>query len=168
MVFCNEGMLNRYPQCDVVHLSRCGSDHVPIALYLEGEVAVQKNIRQRPFRFEAMWFSNKNCMEVIRNGWTNPGSSQAEEGVGGKLSRYATDLKDWESVDFGHMLTKLKKVRKKLEQLASEGMDGEKVKKSKKIRGGGKTADGERRSNVVSVCKSKRVHLWGSEHKNFS
>lgn len=72
--------------------------------------------------------ASEDSKEVIRNGWTNPGSSHAEEGICGKLARCAEDLKEWDSLAFGHVLTMLKKVRKRLKQLGSGGMRGDLVR----------------------------------------
>lgn len=86
LAFCNESFLERHPRVVVHHLPRCGSDHCPILVSLEGEKRKTKR-GPKPFRFEAMWLTDEHCLEVIQNGWQNPGSSHVEKGVKGKVAR---------------------------------------------------------------------------------
>lgn len=86
MVFCNEDMLDRFPQAEVVFLGRYNSNHVPVLLCLEGATEVSNRKRNKPFRFEVMWFANDDSMDVIRNGWQNPGPYSAKPGILGKVN----------------------------------------------------------------------------------
>lgn len=121
MVFCNEEMLSLFPSASVTHLERCASDHLPILLNLMGVSEVVEGRKEIPFWFEAVWLTNQDSLEVIRNGWCNPGSMTVELGIQGKLGRCAVDLKDCGQSHFDHVLTKLRKVREKLKKSSEEG-----------------------------------------------
>lgn len=92
LAFTNEDMLDRYPRIKLYHLERCNSDHVPIVLTLDKDDGDKGRPTERPFRFEAMWFSVEDSKEIIRNGCCYPGSAQAEIGICGKLAKCAEDL----------------------------------------------------------------------------
>lgn len=116
--FANESFLQMFPEIRANHMDRDGSNHSPIVFSCS---AVRFNKKEkkgpRPFRFESAWLDDAQCLEVIDNGWRNPGSGSAEAGIMGKISRCASDLKEWEWSHFGNITRDLSKARQKLVDL---------------------------------------------------
>jgi len=60
---CDSDWRLLFPRARVIHLSVHRSDHVPIMLDTEGEVASWP----KPFRFEAMWTLDETSQDVVEH-----------------------------------------------------------------------------------------------------
>ena len=67
-VFINPSWCLLYPEAQVVHLTRCHSDHCPILL----EMQLITNIgRKRPFRFQTCWLSKPSFPPIVSRAWSD-------------------------------------------------------------------------------------------------
>jgi hypothetical protein len=104
----------RYPLAELHHLSAASSDHSPIILLFDGE-KVQKQRRERIFRYEAMWESHESFDPFLKQVWTEGGTSTTTNGVRKKLTSLSQNLASWNKNSFGNVRRKLKQLRLQLE-----------------------------------------------------
>ncbi|MCH86532.1 RNA-directed DNA polymerase (Reverse transcriptase), partial [Trifolium medium] len=64
--FCNYDWRLKFPEATVEHLVRKHSDHNPILLRCNNAMARHEN---RPFRFQAAWFTHSEYPDLVRNTW---------------------------------------------------------------------------------------------------
>lgn len=91
----------RFPMVAAENITWDGSDHIPIILYLCGNMEDERqNFREanRPFRFEARWVHHDDFERNMRNVWgasknkfRNQWSKMVEE-CGSKLKQWHKDV----------------------------------------------------------------------------
>lgn len=60
--------IEKFPDNAVIHLPRTKSDHHPIMTNCYG---LDNPTTNRPFRFEASWFTHPDCEPILRHIWDN-------------------------------------------------------------------------------------------------
>ena len=58
----------------------------------------------RPFRFEKMWMSDKECGRVIEAVWRGSFPCEAKKQVIKKIEKCGSELSQWSRKNFGHVI----------------------------------------------------------------
>lgn len=69
----NQDWCQLFPSAEVQVVEVATSDHLPLFLHLNKQVYQR---RERRFRFENTWLREKECSQVVRNGWEEAGGSR--------------------------------------------------------------------------------------------
>lgn len=101
-----------YEKVVVTHGSISHSDHLPI--WVEIGDKLFRRYRPRPFRFEAMWMKEKECVEIIKECWGNTGRSTCCQEVMQFINSCSSSLQLWNKSKFGNVDSKLKEAKQKL------------------------------------------------------
>ncbi|XP_075667401.1 uncharacterized protein LOC142636989 [Castanea sativa] len=89
----------------VLHLENTHSDHCPIKLCFEKQGGLQF---PKPFRFQAMWFSDPSFPRVVREAWNNTPSLQQA------LSTFSSKVSNWNKNPFGSLFHRKRRIIAKL------------------------------------------------------
>lgn len=117
----------------MVHLVLRGSD-CPFIVHLEKNPSVGAAIRQKVFRFEAMWAKENTCEEVIRTRWSENAAGGADVGVFDNLQQLRVGLLDWDLTTFGNVRGMISKLRMDLDKLQLASRIEQTVEETKRIR----------------------------------
>ncbi|KAL8161427.1 hypothetical protein V2J09_012916 [Rumex salicifolius] len=163
LVFINDKWLERFLNAKADHLDQCGSDHVPVKVVLNGDDVEEPSLTPRQYRFEAMWVDDESCLDIVRNAWMNPGSSQADRSVMGKVARCVVDLKDWDFSVFGNVNRELRMVR---EELRMMGMSGSQIGHRRELEARERKL--MRREEAMWLQRAKvNEFKWGDQNTSF-
>lgn len=91
------------------------SDHLPLYLHLNRQIYVPK---QKRFRFENVWLREKECRNVVRNGW----EMATELDILGKIRLCGVKLQEWGGGVSNEYKLKLHNCRMILRKLRSRRM----------------------------------------------
>lgn len=86
-------------------LPRIYSDHRPLLLRLENQTPHNGN---RPFRFEAMWFTHDKFSEFVENNW------DIRIDWNSNMAMFTKKIKDWNIHTFGNIGRKKRKIISRL------------------------------------------------------
>lgn len=103
------------------------SDQAPILL--ETEEVQHGRGRKKRFHFEALWLSNPDCQEVVKNAW----SGGVGEGVALKIEQCASALSGWAAATFGDVKKKIRLKEEELQLWQDKEPDGVMVERCKEI-----------------------------------
>ncbi|XP_039066344.1 uncharacterized protein LOC120211945 [Hibiscus syriacus] len=90
----NTKWISTFPNSQVLHLDRIGSDHRPLLLRLTTDKQDHKN---RPFRCIAAWQEHHEFKDFIKSIWKENGE------LNENISTFKTEVKKWNSYVFGHI-----------------------------------------------------------------
>ncbi|KAK4728133.1 hypothetical protein R3W88_021121 [Solanum pinnatisectum] len=95
-----------FPDAQVLHLPKTHSDHCPLLLSLLKNVNFKK---ERIFRFESMWSSHPELVNIIQNVWNNnPNLPTA-------INKFERDVTIWNRDTFGNIFYKKNKLIRRLQ-----------------------------------------------------
>ncbi|KAK2392667.1 hypothetical protein QL285_066003 [Trifolium repens] len=115
--FCNYDWRMKFPEATVEHLVRRNSDHNPILLRCSNVMMAQED---RPFRFQAAWFTHNDYPNLVRNTWNRNGGNIVH-----CLHNVATESTTFNKEVFGNIFARKKEVEARLRgiQRALEDID---------------------------------------------
>lgn len=93
-VFVQEDWITKFPMLNASILRRSVSDHCPLLIKSR-----DIDWGPKPFRFQDVWLTHQGCLEIIKNSWLKNNGKPFME----KLKMVKTDLKVWNSQDFGNI-----------------------------------------------------------------
>lgn len=96
-VVCNDPLINYWGSSTCCTLPRSKSDHHPILLKLQKDIATFSS----SFKFLKMWSTHKDCQSVIANSWKQEVNGCPLTVLSQKLKNLKVVLKDWNEVSFG-------------------------------------------------------------------
>lgn len=108
--FCNLGWRVRFQEAIMQHLPHLKSDHRPLLLRFKREC--RRNMRRRPFRFEAAWIKHDDFPAFVRRSWGNTNGTWNE-----KIQVFQGDLRKWNKEVFGLIGRKKLHLMRRLEWL---------------------------------------------------
>ncbi|XP_019166800.1 PREDICTED: uncharacterized protein LOC109162584 [Ipomoea nil] len=85
-------------------LARTTSDHAPLLLH--GANSSLSALKQ--FRFQNMWLTHPDFMEIVRNSWEQSADGGGMRALSYKLKRLKMALKDWNKHSFGNIFGRIK------------------------------------------------------------
>ncbi|XP_075095411.1 uncharacterized protein LOC142173689 [Nicotiana tabacum] len=103
--FINDDWLNIFPDAHVSHLPKTYSDHNPLLLHLHGNNITSIS---KPFRFETMWYSHLDLVNIINDSW----NSTLDLLQATSLFQY--NITWWNKHVFGNIFTKTKTILARL------------------------------------------------------
>ena len=87
-VFVSAEWLNFFSRVKVTSLEASCSNHLPIFM---DPIPIAHTSRHSRFRFENLWFREKDCANVINTSWGSSFSCSIQQ----KISKYGADLIQW-------------------------------------------------------------------------
>lgn len=102
----------RFKQAFIQHLRHLKSDHRPLLLY--GNKNIRRNLRIRPFRFEAAWLTHEMFPSFMRDHWLR---NEEVQSWNGKVNKLHQDLGKWNREVFGCIFSKKRELLSHLEDL---------------------------------------------------
>lgn len=93
-LLCNGCWRRDFEDATVSVLPRHYSDHHPLLLRLENQGA---RFCERPFRFEAAWFTHEEFKRFVDNNWSN------QEEWCDNIKKFTKDIKEWNNNIFGNI-----------------------------------------------------------------
>ncbi|KAL0409514.1 UNVERIFIED_CONTAM: hypothetical protein Sradi_1885800 [Sesamum radiatum] len=120
---------------------------------LEGQHLLVNKQRKRRFRFEAVWLSASDCVEVIKNAWTSTGDSLPHKLLLEKIRASRTQLSHRDRGSFGNIRRKLKELHESIFVLQQQNITAE-VK-----------AELEVLKDAVEDMFSKEENMWKQRAK---
>lgn len=106
-----------HPFAVVRHLVAAKSDHCPIVLCTEMESSNGRLALDRPFRYEAMWETHQDFMNMLEGAWKDGSEGCSVRILQKKLQRLSSTLASWGSCTLGHVRKELRELKKRLVQL---------------------------------------------------
>jgi hypothetical protein len=91
-----------YPDASVTHLPRTHSDHCPLLLNL---CPINSCSFPRPFRFENIWLSHPDFINVVTKAWTSPAPNLA-----GTFAIFTALVSAWNKLVFGNIFQRKRRV----------------------------------------------------------
>lgn len=79
---------NLFPMAEVQVIEVTTSDHLPLLLQINKQVYAPK---ERKFKFENVWIWERECKNIVKNGWEVAGGSDIVE----KIRVYGVRLQEW-------------------------------------------------------------------------
>ncbi|XP_074369678.1 uncharacterized protein LOC141711143 [Apium graveolens] len=110
--FADQRWQTLFPLAEVLVIEVATSDHLPLFLSLNKKVYEAKGHR---FRFENIWLREKECMNVVRNGWDLARGMD----VTGKIQVCAEKLQQWGGGLSNEYKAKIHQCRLRLKKLRS-------------------------------------------------
>ena len=100
-VFFNPSWCLLYPEAQIVHLTRCHSDHYPILLEMQPRINMG---RKRPFRFQTCWLSEPSFPPIVSQAWRD------SPALGDAVQRFTQAAIRWNCSHFGNIFTRKKNI----------------------------------------------------------
>ncbi|KAL7163112.1 hypothetical protein ACSBR2_039248 [Camellia fascicularis] len=107
-----------YSCAQVFHEVQVGSDHCPIILNC---CLPLKKIR-RLFKFETMWSTSSDCVEIIRSKWASDVNGSNMFQLVHKLKECRSGLKEWSKLTFGNNKICFAQLKSELSKLQAQLM----------------------------------------------
>ncbi|XP_057744794.1 uncharacterized protein LOC130962625 [Arachis stenosperma] len=101
----NSSWRNRFHEATVEVLTRMKSDHHPLLITTEKRL---NGIRDRPFRFEAMWTMHPDFQNLIETSWNN------HHHLNNALDKLKKDLIEWNKSYFGNIFKTKRRIQNRL------------------------------------------------------
>ncbi|KAJ8619983.1 hypothetical protein MRB53_028512 [Persea americana] len=98
---------NHYPNFQIQHLSRLGSDHNPLFL----RPSNWRRPVQWAFRYESFWHHKDDFFPWVQNTWLELGDASK---LCGKLANLAGKLTEWSSKEFGNIFREVDTLKKRI------------------------------------------------------
>ncbi|KAK9932560.1 hypothetical protein M0R45_019793 [Rubus argutus] len=115
----NSNWIKTWPNSQISHETRVGSDHCPILLNI-----APKPIRTaRQFRFEAMWVSDPDCFDVVQRSWSAGGSHNPYLLLSQKLGSCRRNLINWSKEKFPNNVKLIEGLNRELAVLQETQMN---------------------------------------------
>lgn len=108
------------------------SDHRPVIILTERKIPCPIQ-GSKPFFFEAGWFEEERCAEVVKEGWEQ-GVVEGLTSVAQLVGRVANNLSCWNTNVLGGWEKKRKKLKKELEGCRRQPVSAEGVSKEALLR----------------------------------
>ncbi|XP_070040902.1 uncharacterized protein [Nicotiana tomentosiformis] len=102
-IFVNFPFQSLFPNIEVEHLMRIGSDHAPLLMSC-GEEAMQF---VKPFKFLNFWTKHETFMEVVRQNWMVDFTIYPFLSFNQKLKMVKLALSKWSKLTFGDIFKQL-------------------------------------------------------------
>lgn len=91
-------------------------DHVPLLVEIGTDnSAIWRSPRR--FRFEEMWFTHAQCIEIIQKGWSLPLIGNGMQQVGLKIQQTGVDLLRWHKDVFDAQRGEIRIIQEKLNDI---------------------------------------------------
>jgi hypothetical protein len=100
------------------------SDHDPILLQWAPEERKKKNRRKKLFRYEMVWETHDNFVNMLAQTWQDAGMACTLQNLHDKLANDAGSLSVWGANTLGHVRQELKAFNEELVRLRSEADRG--------------------------------------------
>ncbi|XP_042965908.1 uncharacterized protein LOC122299590 [Carya illinoinensis] len=99
------------------YLARTTSDHAPMSFVLK---SLHTRYGPTPFKFQQMWASHENFIDVVKNAWNEPILPRGIFSLTTKLKKMKGILKEWNRRVFGHTETNIQNLEKQIEDLENQ------------------------------------------------
>ena len=103
------------------------SDHAPILLGTD--VTTHGRGKRKLFHFEALWLSNADCQNIVKEAW----GEERGRSIASKVAGCATALSGWAATTFGVLKKKIKLKEEELQVWQNKSPDGIMMVKCKEI-----------------------------------
>lgn len=105
-----------FPSLRVQHGVASYSDHVP--LWMDTHGALVGRGGEKMFRFEATWFGDSKCANIVEKNWNRVNDSSSIRELMGCISSCASDLKKWNQSSFRNVpeLSSAKMILKRIQE----------------------------------------------------
>lgn len=100
----NPAWMNAFPHTSLENLPIVGSDHGPICLTLNHS----KLSSARNFKFEAMWTTHDDFINIVKNAWSNQVTGNAIQQFMSLSNSFKFLARNWNKNVFGDLFTKIK------------------------------------------------------------
>ena len=97
--FVNSHLCLMYPEAQVVHLTRCHSDHAPVLMELQPRVHEH---RRKLFKFQNCWLSNGTFPTIVNQAWRQ-GTDLAQA-----IESFTKEVTRWNKEQFGNAFARKK------------------------------------------------------------
>ncbi|XP_060962306.1 uncharacterized protein LOC133032394 [Cannabis sativa] len=111
----NGAWLNLFPRAILCSSQTCNSDHRPLCLLTDGQVAKVK----RSFKFEEGWTRDVRSNLVVNNAWNSVSHNWAPASIFRKVGATRVALLNWSRTQFGKLDVTIKELENKLNSLQS-------------------------------------------------
>ncbi|GLT58542.1 hypothetical protein SLA2020_314270 [Shorea laevis] len=112
----NDAWSQLFPNAELFHCTRIGSDHCPLLLSLKAIPTFPK----RQFRYELKWQLQEGYEAALAQGWTTDRTSSPLFCMASKLSQCRQSLKEWSKMTVGHSRQELEQLQHELQTLQLE------------------------------------------------
>lgn len=96
-----------FPDATVIHCPHSHSDHCP--LLLNTKPARSTPLGERPFRFEAAWFSHRGFMKFVEDNWSRGTLLPMA------IEEFTSKIRKWNKEEFGDIKKRKDRLRRRLE-----------------------------------------------------
>ncbi|GMJ01786.1 hypothetical protein HRI_003847800 [Hibiscus trionum] len=125
---CSPNWYDHFPNSEVVHLQRLGSDHCPILLNIDRNMP---HLSSRPYRFISAWNLHPQFHEFLSGVWNE------EMSLKDNILAFQKESNDWNANVFGHigkrkafLLARIRGIERVLSRNESFSLEfGERIKK---------------------------------------
>uniref|UniRef100_A0A803NKB3 Reverse transcriptase domain-containing protein n=1 Tax=Cannabis sativa TaxID=3483 RepID=A0A803NKB3_CANSA len=111
----NGAWLNLFPRAVLGSSQTCNSDHRPLCLMTDGQVAKFK----RSFKFEEGWTRDDRSNLVVNNAWNSVSHNWASARIFKRVGATRVALLNWSRTQFGKLDVAIKELENKLNSLQS-------------------------------------------------
>ncbi|CAH9142795.1 unnamed protein product [Cuscuta epithymum] len=111
-ILFNNSFLSLYDSIQIQHLNKTSSDYSPILLHCKNQLVAGP----KPFKFQNMWVSHPNFMQVVKEAWQSFPSSGGMRGLYNKLQSLKQILKSWNKISFGDIFQDIKKLEEEINE----------------------------------------------------
>lgn len=105
------------------------SDHTPILL--TADVRPQRGGKKKMFYFEALWLSNSECDEIVKNSW----GADVGVDIESRVASCSAHLDTWAASTFGDLKKRVKQKEEELELWQARVLDGAMLDKCRELVG---------------------------------
>lgn len=115
LAFCNLQWSTLFPSCFVQHMGIAASDHSPILLHSKPQFK-----RSKGRKFEKLWYFFPECINVIRDCWSQPSRGSPMFSLHCKLTYTLSALYSWSGSQVGNIPFRIKAGEDQLNKLSSQ------------------------------------------------
>jgi hypothetical protein len=127
----NDSWNIKFPNAVLENLPYCKSDHRPLLLCLEEQVAHDNN-SPSVLRFEAKWLKEAQFSEIVQQAWERS-SNNLNSDLAGRLATVHEHLHKWDRYTLQSSKRRLRSAQRELERVAVDALTNENVTKQKEI-----------------------------------
>ncbi|XP_071680095.1 uncharacterized protein [Lolium perenne] len=128
----NEAWNNKFPHAVLENLPYCKSDHRPILLSLEEQLA-HEHLGPKVLRFEAKWLKEAQFKDIVQQAWEQSGADLSNTDLAGRLSAVHKQLHKWDRYTLQRSKKRIRAAQRELEQVAVDDLSDENIEKQKQL-----------------------------------